>query len=94
MAHPSYIYSSTTVRTVVALPHCASSVAVMAREADRCTLIRVGCVINSTQAAQNLPHPYTGNTTIQQVRRFASLCVGPFNPATTGKKKLWPWVWV
>ncbi len=44
----------------------------MTGEADRCTLIRVGRLINSIQAAQNrnLPHTYTAYTTTQQVGRL------------------------
>ncbi len=44
----------------------------MTGKADRCTLIRVGRLINSIQAAQNrnLPHTYTVYITTQQVGRL------------------------
>ncbi len=61
----------------------------MTGEANRCTLIRVGCLINSTQAAQNknLPQTYILHTLQRNnLGGLAPLCVSPFSPAATSKK--------
>ncbi len=70
---------------------CYIVLAVMTGETDRCTLIHVGHLINSTQAAQNRNLPHSAhlhcmhyNTTSQEVWLHCT-CVGPFSPATTGK---------
>ncbi len=72
--------------------------AVMTGEEDRGTLIHVdpGCgpttgnKFHTSSTEQKPPaHTYTSYTTTQQLNEsgdLASLCVGPFSPATTGKK--------
>ncbi len=65
----------------------------MTGEADRCTLIRVGRLINSTPAAQNrnLPHTHTAYTTTQVGRLGFTMCRA-LQPRYHRKKNSWPWV--
>ncbi len=77
---------------------CYTVLAMMTGEADRCTLIRVGRLINSTQASQNrnLSHTHTAYTTTQQVGRLHCgppwLHCRPIQPNLPQKENRWPWV--
>ncbi len=63
----------------------------MTGEADRCTLIRVGHLINSTQAAQNryLPHTYTAYTTSVVPRPWHSRNKNAMSPYMVGIASNW-----